>query len=269
MKTPIAAVGAALLTILCISCFGQSTTMKISLGPKVKIGRGYAQTFVNTLADGKPVVYGVQFSAAMLEGLPAKDSGDAALNWNYTLAFPRGANIGFDHLMINWHPMGHGPQGVYTVPHFDFHFYQISLQQQLAIRYPHDTSPDWTGVVFPKASLVAPGFFFPPAAQVSKMGYHSISMGAPEMHGQPFTNTFIYGYQDGRLDFLEPMVAMSYLRTRPNAVMDVTTPPAYSHPGWFPSRYRISFNPTTQMYALNFERLKSWDMATRTATAAH
>lgn len=261
-------IGVAAFSILAGGVAGQAPASRTALGPAVKIGHGVARTFVRTGAQGEPVAYGVQFSAGMLEGLPAKDSSDASLNWNYTLGFPRGANIGFDHLMINWHPMGHAPQGVYTVPHFDFHFYQISLQKQLAIRFPHDQAPDWTGVVFPKASLVAPGFFFPPAGQVSKMGYHSISMGAPEMHGQPFTNTFIYGYNDGRLEFLEPMVAMSYLRTRPNSVMELATPPEYSYPGWFPTRYRISYDAGTQMYALTFEALQQWKTRSGAASDA-
>jgi hypothetical protein len=31
-------------------------------------------------------------------------------------------SIGIDHVMLDWTPMGHEPDHVYTLPHFDFHF---------------------------------------------------------------------------------------------------------------------------------------------------
>lgn len=239
-----------------------------SLGPKVKIGNGFAQTFVHAGDRGQPVAFGVQFSASMLENLPAKPNGDPALDWHYFLTFPRGGpSTGFDHLMIDWHPMGHLPKGIYTVPHFDFHFYQISQKDQLAIHYPKDESPEWTGIIFPKASLMPAGYFIPPASQVSRMGIHAISMAAPEMNGKPFSNTFIYGYYRGRLIFIEPMITLAYLRGRHNDSMDLSTPPSYSYPGWFPSRYRTAYDAKTGMYSLVLDSLKHWEPEKRVARA--
>lgn len=246
-----------------VSLKAQSAAERSSLGPAVKIGNGSAQVFVLAGDRGQPAAFGVQFSAGMLAGLPTKPNGDRALDWHYFLAFPRSPATGFDHLMIDWHPMGHMPQGIYSVPHFDFHFYQISQKQQLAIHYPHDEVPEWTGIIFPKANLMAPSYFIPPASQVSKMGLHAISMAAPEMNGKPFSNTFIYGYHQGRLIFLEPMITLSYLQSRPNSAMDLFTPPAYSYPGWFPSRYRTAYDPKSQMYSLVLDTLKPWGMPRR------
>lgn len=45
----------------------------------------------------------------------------------YPLHFPQFNNkkinqeMMFQHVVTNWNPFGHGPPGVYTAPHFDFH----------------------------------------------------------------------------------------------------------------------------------------------------
>jgi hypothetical protein len=239
------------------------------LGPAVKIGNGYARTFISAEASGRPTAFGVEFPASMLEALPAKPNEDRALDWHYFLAFPRSApTTGFDHLMIDWHPMGHMPKGIYTLPHFDFHFYVVDEKEQLSIRYPHDEVPEWTGIIFPKASLMAPGYFIPPAGQVSKMGIHAIWIGAPEMQCRPFTNTFIYGYYRGRLIFVEPMITMSYLKSAPNATMALPLPAEFSYPAYYPTQYRLSFDPGKQMYTITLGHVKPWE-ATKLAASSH
>ena len=39
-------------------------------------------------------------------------------------------------MMLDWNPQGHQPPGVYTVPHFDFHFYMVPDQ----LPVPQDAS---------------------------------------------------------------------------------------------------------------------------------
>lgn len=34
---------------------------------------------------------------------------------------------------LNWEPSGHPTEGVYTIPHFDFHFYMISEEEVMNI----------------------------------------------------------------------------------------------------------------------------------------
>ncbi|MEP6495442.1 MAG: hypothetical protein ABJF01_22335 [bacterium] len=40
---------------------------------------------------------------------------------------------GFDHVVLDWNPAGHEPEHVYTLPHFDFHFYSVSEAEQMKI----------------------------------------------------------------------------------------------------------------------------------------
>ncbi|HKS88221.1 MAG TPA: hypothetical protein VJR70_02155 [Stellaceae bacterium] len=230
-------------------------------GPAVAIGNGTARTVVLTDRANAPVAIAVEFTAGMLGGLPPRpNAGDPMLDWAYYLDFPRAAPAtGFDHVMINWHPMGHVPPGIYDVAHFDFHFYLVGRQDQLAIHYAHPETPDVADVTMPPAALIPPGYSIPPGTQVSRMGLHAVPAAAPEFHHGKFANTLIYGYdQNGRLAFLEPMVAIDYLKRRPSEVQAVAVPARYSLPGEYPARYSVTYDPQRQTYRVVFDRLTPW-----------
>ena len=42
----------------------------------------------------------------------------------------------FQFVQFDWNPKGHEPEGVYTLPHFDFHFYTVSDAAVMAIIVP-------------------------------------------------------------------------------------------------------------------------------------
>lgn len=229
------------------------------LGPAVSIGQGTARVVVTIDKAGRPSAVGVVLTAGVLEGLPAKPGKDPELDHDYFLAFPAGAPAtGYSHLMIDWHPMGHPPKGIYTVPHFDFHFYTIDRKSQMAIRYAHPETPDMTGVAMPKPALVPAGYFIPPGTQVSEMGLHAVPKAAPEFHGKPFTNTFIYGYAGGRLAFVEPMITRAYLKGRPHYSAKLAVPREYSTPGYYPTRYTVAYDARAKVYRVMLAGLAPW-----------
>lgn len=230
------------------------------LGPSVAIGHGSARTFVQADAHNRPVAFGFQFTSTAMNGLPARPGSDTSLDWHYNLFFPAAAPAtGFKFVMVNWHPLGHAPQGIYTVPHFDFHLYVISPSAQMAIRYPHPESNNMTGVTMPAHSLVPAGYIIPPGTEVNEMGLHAIPASAPELHGHPFTNTLIYGYDThGALVFLEPMISMSYLVGRPSYSAAVPQPAAYSYAGYYPGRYSVSYDSHTRVYTVTYSQLRAW-----------
>ena len=39
----------------------------------------------------------------------------------------------YQFVELNWNPQGHEPPGIYDLPHFDFHFYTISLEKRNTI----------------------------------------------------------------------------------------------------------------------------------------
>ncbi len=48
---------------------------------------------------------------------------------------------------LNWEPAGHPLEGVYTIPHFDFHFYLISQEEVINITGEGCSCCCWTGWV--------------------------------------------------------------------------------------------------------------------------
>ncbi len=232
---------------------------KVYRGPATHVGNGTIRAVVVTDASNQPTAYGVEFTAAMLEGLPAKPGSDPELDWNYTLTLPKNAPAtGVNHVLVDWHPLGHVPKNVYTVPHFDFHFYTISSKEQMAIHYPHPETPDITGVTQPSKEIVPAGYITPPGTQTSEMGLHAVPMNAPELHGKPFVHTLIYGYWQGKLIFTEPMITMAFFKTKGHYSATVPTPASYSSPGYYPTRYSVSYNPRTKVYWVMLEGLKAW-----------
>jgi len=229
-------------------------------GPAVKVGDGTARIVVLADDAGYPSAFGLELTADALKGLPTTQASDPFLEWHYVLRFPADApSTGFDHLTFNWHPHGHIPDKVYTVPHMDFHFYVTSVDEEMAITYAHPGMPDSADVVMPAADLVPTGYIIPPGTQITREGLHALSGSAPELQGKPFTTTMIYGYHKGRLVFVEPMMTIDYLTGRPNATMPMAVPARYSYPGWYPTSYSVTWDAGRQVYRVMMEGLKRWE----------
>lgn len=233
------------------------TSAQRYLGAPVSIGQGMARTVVRTDESGDPEALGVEFTSGALEGLPKESAEGSSLNWHSFLAFPPDApDTGFNHLMINWNPEGHHPEKIYGVPHFDFHFYVIDWDRQLAIRYPHPETPDTTGVTRPADDVLPDGYMIPPGTHVNQMGLHAVPKSAPEFQGKPFVHTFIYGYTDGELAFLEPMITHKFLESRSDHATAVPTPERYGTSGWYPTEFRVEYDEEDDVYRVMFDELE-------------
>jgi hypothetical protein len=144
----------------------------------------------------------------------------------------------FDHLTFHWNPYGHDPQGIYSLPHFDFHFYIISLAERLAIS---DTNPS---ILYPPAGEFLPVNYYGPIGPISAMGSHWVDLQAPEFNGGTFTKTILYGTNDGQVIFQEPMATLDYLTGNPNLseVIPIRQPAQYARSGYYPMKYKIKKN---------------------------
>ena len=222
-------------------------------GQAVKVGNGTARVVVATTADGLPRSVSVVLTAGALEGLPAPS--EERPEWEFVLPMPEtGPRTGYDHVTMDWNPAGHPPQGIYTVPHFDFHFYVISRAEQEGVAFSGTEGVEAAKVA--DSALLPEGYVVPPDTAVEKMGVHGIDPASPEFHGQPFTRTFIYGYYKGRLTFVEPMVALSYLLSNPDVTARVKVPSTYSYPGFYPTKYRVGYDPERKLYFLSLMGLQ-------------
>jgi hypothetical protein len=173
-------------------------------GPVVQMGNGHARSWVNITRSGhKPKALGIELTAGALQNLPTDPLNFAANTFVLTLHQKARAVTPFDHITLNWEPTGHEPPGIYDVPHFDMHFYKISVAAQMAI----------TGIPGPPPPPgYLPASYVIQAATVPQMGTHWIDPSSPEL-SPPFifTHTFIYGSNNGAVHFLEPMITRAFL----------------------------------------------------------
>ncbi|MBO9665497.1 MAG: DUF5602 domain-containing protein [Bdellovibrio sp.] len=222
----------------------------VTFGPKVPVGSGEASSFVKT--DDSQVItsLGLVFSGKALEGLPA-DLADH--DYEYAIDLP--ANISappFDHMTMNWNPHGHEPTEIYGVPHFDFHFYFITKHEQHMILCDGTDNAICMKQPIPEDT---PPFYVPGPGGVPMMGWHWVDPRSPEFNGQPFTTTYVYGFYDGKMIFLEPMMALAFLQTKPQFTKEVPLPTNVGTPGKYPANYSLMYDSVQDLYWLSLEKL--------------
>lgn len=212
--------------------------MNFYYGDAVAVGNGTARSFISLNPAGRPMELGIEMTDAALEGLPQGEEDHP----EFVLPLPQQA-LGvtpIKHLVINWNPHGHPLEGIYTVPHFDFHFYTITNAERLAINIdPFIGIPPADGYL-PEGYVAA--------GPVPQMGMHWADPTSPEFNGQPFTYTFIYGSYNGAVTFTEPMITMDIMQSgEAYNKLNIPQPLYYNVPGsYYAKHYNIYMNATTQ-----------------------
>ncbi len=226
---------------------------KIIYGPAIPLGNGTMRAFYLMNPSGKPKELGVEITAVALETLPPATLEDHV--YRYVLTLPREVSLAtpYKHIYLDWNPMGHEPDPIYGVPHFDFHFYTIPSTEREAI-------PMYMpGTVALFDNFPAPGFlpagYFPIPGGAPQMGKHWVDPTSPEFNGHPFSYTLIYGTYDGRVIFVEPMITLSTLLGGTAYSVDIPQPQIYS-PGntYHPKNYNIYSD--TQKYYVSLTNFK-------------
>lgn len=224
-------------------------------GPSRDMGKGHAHAFIKLDASGIPTTIGIKMSESALVGLPEDPPRDAD-GWEYVLSLPKEAAIsGYNYIVIDWNPKGHIPPGVYDKPHFDFHFYMINSEQRDKITAKGEDLARAHRA--PAPELMPEGYILPEGTEVPRMGAHAIDTSAPEFNELPFTKTFIYGFYDGQMIFVEPMMTKAFLETKPNTMDRVKLPQTYSKHAYYPTSYRVDYNATKREYEISLEDLVS------------
>jgi hypothetical protein len=248
------AIGAAglLASLAAVAMFasaaGPAQEGHVYRGPAVPLGQGTAQAWVAVGEDGEPDALGVSISEAAVRSVETLHA--AALTLDFP---PEAGETGFDHVLLNWNPHGHPPMHVWDTPHFDFHFYMIPAAVREAIS---DADPEFKTKAErrPDARFVPVDYFMEEGA-VPAMGVHWADTHTPELHGKPFTHTLIYGGWDGVFNFVEPMVDKTVLDSRETVVAPVKQAAAVAIPGFYPTQYRIDFEPATGEHRIVLEGL--------------
>ena len=263
------AAGATIAT----ACDDDSTSpskARTAYGASQALGGGTARTYVTLNEAGKPVSLGIAMTEAALTNLPNTPNAPSPSAVMLQLALPADAPVtGYNHIMLDWNPQGHEPNQVYTLPHFDFHFYQVTPAQVMAIM-PTDPQFATKSASFPAAQFVPTGYMaastlagIPAAAAVvPMMGLHWLETTAPELQpppaGKTFTETFIYGSYDGKFIFLEPMITKAYLESLKNTAgmtRNLGVAAQVATPGYYPTSYAIKYDATAKEYRVSLENL--------------
>jgi hypothetical protein len=222
-------------------------------GAPVDVGNGQARSYV-VQDHGTTVEVGIALSEAALDGLP-EPTGTSPDSHVYLLPLPAADAAGYQVIELDWNPAGHPPPMVYTVPHFDFHFYTMSPAERNSIL---PTDPDFVTKAenYPPESLRPAGYVPDTRTDgstigVPLMGVHWIDHTSHEFHGSAFTATFVYGAWNGAFTFTEPMVAYDYLKTQPDTIAAVTVPAAFaSASGHHPTGYRVTWDAGQKEYRI-------------------
>lgn len=161
------------------------------------------------------------------------------------LQFPQQvkAQTFIDHVEINWNEHGHPPQGVFTRPHFDVHFYHQTRAQVQAINCSDLTAP--------AANRIPQGYALPPVLTsqqcVPQMGFHA-SPGHVFAPGYEFSREMILGYYGGNLTFVEPMVTRELLQQKQSFSLAIPAPQEVGVHTRYPTQFTAEWDEEEQAY---------------------
>lgn len=241
------------------ACDSNNSSSGTFYGQQKKLGDGKIRTFVDLGDDGEPTAYGVAFDEKALTGLPT--GGDHSNHGNMTvLQLPDVAEFPTDHISVDWNPNGHEPEGIYTHPHFDFHFYMITEAYRNAM-VPADPEYEAKSAKLPEAQYIPQGYVSPPGnLPVPQMGLHWLDPASPELNGATFTKTFIHGSWDGNIIFYEPMITKAFIESVKGmdgqaVVTSIPQPQAFAKPGYYPTTYAVRYDAKKKEYRVALEGL--------------
>lgn len=207
------------------------------------VGEGTFSAYVNVDDNNKPSEIGLTISEDALLGLPTEKI-------EYEFFLPgQASETAINHIGFGWNPQGHGPTGIYNVPHFDFHFYTITPEQREEITVTGANE----AIVYktPAPEIIPEDYVLAPGSGEPGQGAHWIYPGSDEFQGKGFSKTFIYGFYDGKYSFLEPMITKAFLESKQSYTENLKLPQSYPTAAYYPTNYSISFNENTREYTVS------------------
>ncbi len=209
--------------------------------PPAKFQHGKSWSWIEMDDANKPVKIGISIDDEAMSSLQAPQPGHGGGHEHtnsVSIKIPsRNSEVPFQHIMLDWSPEGHEPAGIFDQPHFDFHFYLTSEAERLAIpAYPVDSLKFKS---YP-APAYMPALYVPTPGGVPQMGAHWVDVTSPELNGQLFTQTFIYGTYNGQVNFYEPMITKAFLDANPNFERAIPTPVKFQKTGYYPTKMKVT-----------------------------
>lgn len=218
---------------------------KTFYGPASPMGQGVARLWVRVNAAGNPIAMGVNMLEKAVLNL-----GEEHREWH--LRMPQQVAVPpFDHVMLEYNPHGHEPEGIYDLPHFDLHFYMLPERERMMIpgMMPPYMDPAPEAKYIPAAYVQGPGL-------VPAMGAHWVDVLSAEFQPRgKFTHTFILGTYNRQIIFWEPMFTVEYLKSHPNEEISIRQPRAFQKSGYYATSYGFSYSRTPKEFTISLNNL--------------
>ena len=226
----------------CNDSFASDAKRSIAYAAATRIGDGTVRTYVVRDAGGVPSSIGIELSEAALRGLPQTPV-------TLHLPFPKEAGeTQYTFAMFDWNPAGHEPAHVYTLPHFDFHFYMASESDVMAIAGGPDP-------VVAESTFVPRDYISPGNTAVPAMGVHWVDASSGEFNGKTFDQSVLWGFDHGQLLFIEPMITKAFLESTTTFSTELKQPESVQRAGLYPRQYSIRYDSAAKVYRISLDRL--------------
>jgi hypothetical protein len=230
---------------------GNDNFAAIHYGTSIKVGNDSARTYVKIDSLGNPYAIGVAIDAQAINGL-----GNSSQMFSLPIPTDANSKLPFKHVSMDWNPAGHEPLFYFDDKHFDFHFYTITetelmnMSTDSAKMYkepiPSDVPAGYTGYV----NIPSPGPGRIATGGVPMMGWHLLDSTVQMIPNQyDFTHIFIYGFYNGKMNFLEPMVTKDFLEAKTPVTVAIKQPQTFLNSGnYWPTKYTIRYDATADQY---------------------
>ena len=228
------------MVVVFTSCKKDNDKQKIFKGAEQTFEHGKAWTWYEVDGQDKPLRLAVAIDEAAMNSLDRGNVADEGHQHMNDIVVPFHSKAvdatPFNHIGLGWNPHGHEPEQIYGLAHFDFHFYEIAPAEVAAIPVYEAAKDKFDNA--PAADYL-PSHYFNPGGGVPQMGAHWIDLTSPELNGQTFTQTFIYGSYDGKVTFYEPMITESFILANPSFERTIPQPAKFQKSGYYPTKMRI------------------------------
>lgn len=209
-------------------------------GEKAALGQSETQAYVRIGDDGAPVEAGIIVPEAAMASLDTH-----AVMLSLDLPAKARSLTAYQHMMFDWMPHGHEPEGLFDKPHFDLHFYYTSEAERVAIQ-----ATDTVQFMKPVEGGYIPAPYIN-IGGVPQMGAHWIDPTGSPFNGEPFTSVLIYGSYDGEVTFLEPMITRSFIEQEKTFQLPILQPDQFPEAGkYYPTVYGVEYDAARKQYRL-------------------
>lgn len=227
----------AALSAFLFSCGKEDKNPTVEAGPQVAVHQGKSWSWVHVDGKNKPLEIGIALDEAALNSVPVGEQGEGDHDMHansFFLALPTKAKevTPFKTIMLDWNPTGHPPAPIYTLSHFDLHFYMATQEEIMNMTDEEKLEAAPAADYLPANHMPGPA--------IPTMGKHWIDLASPELQpGGTFTQTFLYGTYDSKVTFYEPMITLDFLKNTTHFERAIPQPAKYQQSGYYPTRMKV------------------------------